>query len=65
MLKEPKEKLSASALVDVLITGTQLGPLMSQLCGRRVSRLKEPARAEKFSTGAGTQITGIAVQKAE
>jgi len=50
---------------DILITGTQLGPLMSELCGQRVSRLREPTRAEKFSTGAGTQITGIAVQKVE
>ena len=50
---------------DVLVNGSQLGSLMADLSGQRVSLLREPARAEKFRHEGGSQITGVSVQKVE
>jgi hypothetical protein len=50
---------------DVLVNGSQLGSLMADLSGQRVSLLREPARSEKFRHDGGTQITGVSVQKVE
>jgi hypothetical protein len=50
---------------DVLVNGSQLGSLLADLSGHRVSLLREPVRAEKFRHESGTQITGVSVQKVE
>src|SRR5262245_7041306 len=50
---------------DVLVNGSQLGSLLADLSGRRVSLLREPVRAEKFRHEGGTQITGVSVRKVE
>ena len=50
---------------DVLVNGSQLGSLLADLSGHRVSLLREPARAETFRHEGGTQITGVSVRKVE
>lgn len=50
---------------DVVVTGTGLTPLLTDLSAQRVSRLREPTRAEKFAPDAGALITGISVRKVE
>ena len=50
---------------DVLVNGSQLDSLLADLSGHRVSLLREPVRAEKFRHDAGSQITGVSVQKVE
>ena len=50
---------------DVLVSGSQLGSLLADLSGHRVSLLREPVRAEKFRHEGGAQITGVSVRKVE
>ena len=50
---------------DVLVNGSQLGSLMADLSGQRVSLLREPARAEKFRHQGGAQITHVSIRKVE
>ena len=48
---------------DIVVRGTQLEPLLIDLSSQRVSLLREPVRAERFSSGAMPQITSISIQK--
>ena len=43
------------------IQGAGLSALLVDLAGQRVTRLREPGRTEKFSEGAGPQITALSV----
>ena len=47
---------------DVVVTGIRLDKLFDDLSARRLSRLQEPGRAERFSSVVGLQITSISVQ---
>ena len=50
---------------DVIVTGSGLGLILQDLSAQRLSRLRESARPERFSSVAGPQITSISVQKVE
>jgi len=50
---------------DVLPKGNGLASLLSDLAAQQVTRLKEPARAERFERVTGTRITELYVRKAE
>lgn len=50
---------------DVLVTGSRLGMLLQDLSARKLGRLQEPARPERFASSTGPQITSISVQKVE
>lgn len=50
---------------DVVIRGTQLGQLLSELSAQRINRLQEPNRADVFQSGSTRQILTISVEKSE
>nr|AGS53116.1 hypothetical protein [uncultured bacterium contig00036] len=51
---------------DVVISGSKLDTLLADITGQRVSLLREPVRAEFFtSISGGLQITNIFVKKVE
>jgi len=50
---------------DVVAKGSGLASLLSDLAAQQVTRLKEPARAERFTHPAGARITELHVRKAE
>jgi hypothetical protein len=50
---------------DVVVTGIRLDKLFEDLSARRLSRLQEPGRAERFSSAFGLQIASISVQKVD
>jgi hypothetical protein len=50
---------------DILVTGNHLGLLLADLSAQRVSRLREPVRAERFGSDTEPQIISILVQKVE
>jgi hypothetical protein len=55
----------ALATHDVILTGTQLGSLLSDLCAQRVSQLRDSGRWDQFRPGSGPHITCISVEKVE
>jgi hypothetical protein len=50
---------------DVVVTGSRLSLLLEDLSARRLSRLQEPGRADRFSSTVGLQIASISVQKVD
>ena len=50
---------------DVVAKGSGLAPLLSDLAAQHVTRLKEPARAERFAHVTGAHLTELYVRKAE
>jgi hypothetical protein len=50
---------------DVIAKGSGLAPLLSDLAAQQVTRLKEPARVERFTQAVGARITELHVRKAE
>ncbi|PYT24339.1 MAG: hypothetical protein DMG57_29065 [Acidobacteria bacterium] len=50
---------------DVVAKGCGLASLLSDLAAQQVTRLKEPARAERFAHATGARITELYVRKAE
>jgi hypothetical protein len=48
---------------DILIAGQGLGSLHEDLCRQRLSMLREPIRAERFSVDPGPGISSISVKK--
>jgi hypothetical protein len=47
---------------DVVAKGSGLASLLSDLAAQQVTRLKEPARAERFAHAAGARITELQVK---
>ena len=50
---------------DVVVTGSRLEKLLEDLSARRLSRLEEPGRADRFGSSFGLQIASILVQKVD
>jgi hypothetical protein len=50
---------------DVVISGGKLDTLLAEIAGQRVTSLKEPVRAESFTSFSEPQITRISIKKAE
>ena len=50
---------------DVIAKGSGLASLLSDLAAQQVTRLKEPARAERFAHPTATRITELHVRKAK
>jgi hypothetical protein len=50
---------------DVVVTGSRLEKLLEDLSARRLNRLQEPGRAERFGPVFSPQIASISVQKVE
>ncbi len=50
---------------EVVVRGTSLGALITDLSNQRVSLLPEPVRADRFSTEPKPRITAISVRKVE
>jgi hypothetical protein len=50
---------------DVVVLGSCLGSLLEDLSAQRVSLLREPVRAERFSFESAPRITSISVRKVE
>jgi hypothetical protein len=50
---------------DVVIRGTELSLLLSDLASQRVTLLREPGRVDKFRGGAGPRITELEVRRVE
>lgn len=50
---------------DVVVTGSSLEKLLEDLSARRLSRLQEPGRADRFGFIVGQQIASISVQKVD
>ncbi len=46
----------------ITISGFGLRSLLTDLCNQRVSVLREPVRAERFSLDPGPRITSISIQ---
>ena len=55
----------AFATQDVVVNGSYLHSLLSDLSGQRLRLLREPARAERFRHESGPLITGVSVRKVE
>ena len=55
----------AFATHDVVVNGSHLDLLLSDLSGQRLRLLREPARAEKFRHESGPLITSVSVRKVE
>ncbi len=50
---------------DVVVTGSRLEKLLEDLSARRLSRLQEPGRADRFGSTFGLQIASISVKKVD
>jgi hypothetical protein len=50
---------------DVVVTGIRLDKLLEDLSARRLSRLQEPGRADRFGFIVDQQIASISVQKVD
>jgi hypothetical protein len=50
---------------DVVVTGSRLEKLLEDLSARRLNRLQEPGRAERFGPVFSPQIASISVQKVD
>jgi hypothetical protein len=50
---------------DVVVIGCRLDKLLEDLSARRLSRLQEPGKADRFGSSVGLQITSISVQKVD
>lgn len=50
---------------DVVVKGSGLETLLSDLAAQQVTVLREPARTEKFAAAPGPRITGLVVRKQE
>ena len=50
---------------DVVVTGSRLIKLLEDLSARRLSRLQEPGRADRFSSSVGLQIASISVKEVD
>jgi hypothetical protein len=50
---------------DVVVTGSRLALLLEDLSARRLSRLQEVGRADRFGSSVGLQIASISVQKVD
>ncbi len=50
---------------DVVVTGSRLEKLLEDLSARRLSRLQEPGRADRFGSTLGLQIASISVKKVD
>ena len=48
---------------DVVVRGSHLESLLPSLSSQRVSRLREPVRADLFSSGNTGQISSISIEK--
>jgi hypothetical protein len=47
----------------ISISGAGLRSLLTDLCGQRVSLLREPVRAERLASDPGLRITSILIQQ--
>jgi hypothetical protein len=50
---------------DVVVRGSRLEKLLEDLSARRLNRLEEPGRAERFGPVVSPQIATISVQKVD
>jgi hypothetical protein len=50
---------------DLLITGTGLSSLLSDLAAQHLTQIREPARADKFGPVSGPRISTLTVTAAE
>ena len=50
---------------DVLVSGSGLDPLLSTFAAQTLTRMREPARTERFTATPGPRITALAVKPAE
>lgn len=50
---------------DVLVTGSGLGSLLSEIALQHLAALREPQRTEKFTTAEGPSISALSVRKVE
>jgi len=50
---------------DVVVTGSRLEKLLEDLSARKLSRLQEPGRADRFGSSLGLQISSISVKKVD
>jgi hypothetical protein len=50
---------------DVVVTGSRLEKLLEDLSARRLSRIEEPGRADRFGFTIDQQIASISVQKVD
>jgi hypothetical protein len=50
---------------DIVVRGADLSSLLSDLAEQRVTALKEPVRADKFTRGAGPHIREVEVRRVE
>jgi hypothetical protein len=57
------EVRAAFATHDLVVRGSGLSLLLEDLAAQRVTQLKEPARTEKFTSGAGPRISELLVRK--
>ena len=55
----------AFATHDVVVNGSYLHSLLSDLSSQRLRLLREPARAERFRHESGPVITSVSVRKVE
>jgi hypothetical protein len=55
----------AFATHDIVVIGSCLGSLLTDLSAQRVSQLREPVRADRFASDPGPRITSISVRKVE
>lgn len=50
---------------DVVVTGSRLEKLLEDLSARKLNRLEEPGRSDRFGLTIGQQISSILVQKVD
>jgi hypothetical protein len=50
---------------DLIVRGTALTGLLSDLAGQRIARLQEPARAERFDEASGPVVRQLIVERVE
>lgn len=58
------EVRAAFSTHDVFIKGTALDSLLADFAAQRITVLREPARADKFTASAGPRITQLQVRRA-
>jgi len=50
---------------DVIVTGSRFEKLLEDLSARRLRRLQEPGRTDRFGSTLGPKIASISVQKVD
>jgi hypothetical protein len=50
---------------DVMVKGNDLASLLSDFASQQITVLKEPARADKFTSAAGSRILELEVRRVE